>query len=343
MSKLYLPIDTKSLYFNIKNDNKTGHTPTVATPLVQGSSVHTELAAILNVPENINSNSKESFITKILSKSRIPAKINRVFVFDKVSVNGIPLGDLPSFCIYIREETDPNNVHLGRQKVHYPQSVSYSDTETEIDNKTVFEAVSGALNNYAYIVEAFEYDTEQRILNFDATVVGENGIPYSKVFLNKRGVGNKFSNVFNEYADIYDSEIISMREHLGYDAISPDNFMEVIGKNKELATEVVTNALKEKGITKYRLLNQEYPYSLYDIEYSDSGKKKYIIVRFTSTKICYFNLPINHVRFFNDFSNSAVLALVADVNDTPHLYTYTINEVNSMSKAICSITYELRG
>ena len=36
MSIIRLPIDTKSLYFNIKNDNKTGHTATVATPLKQG-------------------------------------------------------------------------------------------------------------------------------------------------------------------------------------------------------------------------------------------------------------------------------------------------------------------
>ena len=33
MSKIRLPIDTKSLYFNIKNDNLKGHTPTVASPL----------------------------------------------------------------------------------------------------------------------------------------------------------------------------------------------------------------------------------------------------------------------------------------------------------------------
>ena len=39
MSVIRLPIDTKSLYFNIKNDNKTGHTATVATPLKQGASI----------------------------------------------------------------------------------------------------------------------------------------------------------------------------------------------------------------------------------------------------------------------------------------------------------------
>lgn len=45
-----LPIDTKSLYFNIKNDNQSGHTATVATPLRQGKMVHDELAQIYNLP-----------------------------------------------------------------------------------------------------------------------------------------------------------------------------------------------------------------------------------------------------------------------------------------------------
>ena len=52
MSIIRLPIDTKSLYFNIKNDNETGHTATVATPLKQGASLHTELAERGRVLQN---------------------------------------------------------------------------------------------------------------------------------------------------------------------------------------------------------------------------------------------------------------------------------------------------
>ena len=55
MSIIRLPIDVKSLYFNIKNDNKTGHTATVATPLKQGASVREGLSRIMEIPENINS------------------------------------------------------------------------------------------------------------------------------------------------------------------------------------------------------------------------------------------------------------------------------------------------
>ena len=86
--------------------------------------------------------------------------------------------------MYIREETAPNNVHFGRQKLHYPTSLVFEDLDVYINNRSVVKAISEELCNYAFLVEAFEDD---------ATIVGENGIPYSKVFVNRRGVGNKFT------------------------------------------------------------------------------------------------------------------------------------------------------
>ena len=56
-----------------------------------------------------------------------------------------------------------------------------------------------------YIIEAFEYNTESRVLNFDATIVGSNLVPYSKVFVNRRGVGNKFSKMLVGESDNYDT------------------------------------------------------------------------------------------------------------------------------------------
>ena len=95
-----LPIDIKSLYLNIKNDNESGHTATVATPLKQYGGVNEQLIKILDIPENVNPVSKEGMISQILSKSRAEAKINNVFVFDKISVNGIRVENIPSYCIY---------------------------------------------------------------------------------------------------------------------------------------------------------------------------------------------------------------------------------------------------
>lgn len=339
MSKLHLPIDIKSLYFNIKNDNETGHTATVATPLKQGSSIHEELAQIRNIPENIASYSRDSLISHILSKSRAAAIITNVFVFDSISVNGTSVECDFQFCIYIREEIDPNNFHFGRQKIHYPPSLKFSDSNTDINNRKVIDAVSETLHNYAFIVEAFEYDTESKNLNFNVSVVGENGIPYSKIFLNKRGVGNKFSSVFNEFADTYDSEIISLREHLGYKNVSPENYMEIINQNKSIAINMICSELNNSGFGKIRKLTEEYPYSLYDVEYSDREKKKFVIIRFTSTETNYFSLPYNKIKFCNDFADSVKIALVTDVNGIPDVHWYDIEDLNKMNKSINSITY----
>lgn len=342
MSIIRLPIDIKSLYFNIKNDNESGHTATVATPLRQGNSIHEELSRIVEIPEMIESCSREDLISQILTKSRAQAKINGVFVFSNISVNGTPITTESSYCIYIREETDPCNVHYGRQKVHYPTSLKYEDTETKICNRDVVHAISAHLNNYAFIVEAFEYDTESTILNFDVIVVGENDIPYSKVFINKRGVGNKFTPHFTESSDIYDTEILSLREKHGYDVVTPENFNEIISANTVIAHSLVVDYLASSGAENIRVLKEEYPYALYDIQYIKDGIRKYAIVKQTATKSKYFTLPLSKIQFCNDFSSRALLLLVTDVNGVPQIYKYTIDELNKLNKSINSITYEDR-
>lgn len=341
--RIRMPIDIKSLYLNIKNDNKTGHTPTVATPLRQGSSIHTELAQILQIPETIGDQSKEGLSSHLLSKSRAEAKIVKAYIFDKVSVNGIPIECPYSYCIYIREETDPNNVHCGRQKVHYPQILDYEDEEICINNNAVIKAVSATLHDYAFIVQAFEYDTDTGYLNFDALIVGENSVPYSKVFVIKRGVGEKFAGIFNEYADIYDSEIIAMRSNLGYDKVSPDNFMEIMNANKELAISLIEEKFLQGSDKDYFVISRQYPYSMYDIEVRNGVQKSFVVLRFTSTKIKYFNLSSNTIRFINDFPESTQIVLITDINGTPQVNVFSSQEIGQMKKTINSVTYEQRG
>ena len=336
-----LPIDIKSLYLNIKNDNESGHTATVATPLKQYGSVHEELMPIFDIPENINPISKEELIGSLLMKSRAEAKIIKVCVFDHIAVNGIPVENIPSYCIYVREETAPTNVHCGRQKVHYPTTFKYSDSEVEISNKLVMKAISEVLHDYAFIVEAFEYDTETQVLNFDATIVGANNIPYSKVFINQRGAGNKFRSNFNEDADNYDSEIIALREKLGYANVTPDNYSDIVAENKLVALDIARSYLLSAGAKHIRNLYEEYPYSLYDFEYRIGAKKYYAIIRHTATTSKYFNLPFNKSRFSSDFSDCVHVILITDVIGTPKTHIFSINELNGMNKRINSISYEV--
>ena len=342
MSIVRLPIDTKSLYFNIKNDNQRGHTATVATPLKQGASVHEELMHITKIPEGIGPFCREELASSILAKSRAQAKINGIYVFGKLSVNGVQINTDGAFCMYIREETDPNNVHFGRQKVHYPTSLVYEDEDTYINDKNVIRAISEHLCGYAFLVEAFEYDTDSQVLNFDVTIVGENNIPYSKVFINKRGVGNKFTSHFAETSDVYDTEIIALREKHGYDAVTPENFNEVMARNDVAALQLAACHLESLGAENIRNLKEEYPYSLFDIQCTDNGRRKYVVVKQTATKAKYFSLPLSKIRFFNDFASDAMLLLVTDINGKPQIHTYTINELNALNKSINSITYEDR-
>ena len=342
MSVIRLPIDIKSLYFNIKNDNKRGHTATVATPLKQGASIREELSRITEIPANINSFSREELVSKILAKSRAQAKIAGLFVFDKLSVNGVALDDSDSFCMYIREETDPKNVHFGRQKVHYPLSLVYEDNYIVIDNRSVMRSISNLLHGYAFIVEAFEYKTETQVLNFDVTVVGENEIPYSKVFINRRGVGNKFTSHFSEVSDTYDMEIISLREKHGYESVTPENFNEVIMSNITIAHALVVDYLTRSGAKNIRVLKEEYPYAIYDIQYTENGIRKYAIVKQTATKSKYFSLPLSKIQFCNDFSNQALVLLVTDINGIPQIHKYCVDDLNRLNKSINSITYEDR-
>ena len=334
-----LPIDIKSLYLNIKNDNESGHTATVATPLKQYGAVHEELMPILDIPDNINLISKEDLIGSILSKSRAEARIVKVCVFDKISVNGIPIQDVPSYCIYVREETATTNVHCGRQKIHYPTTLSFSDSEVEISNKLVMKAISEALNNYAFIVEAFEYDTQTATLNFDAIIVGENDIPYSKVFINKRGVGSKYTRIFNEDADSYDMEIISLREHLGYASVTADNYGEIIASNKDVARTLVEGLLLRQGANNIKRLYEEYPYSIYDLEYTMNGKKRYVIINQTATNKVYFNLSAKKIEFLNFFENDTTLYLVTNVVGDAEVKIFTPNDLYEMNKRIQSVMY----
>ncbi|MEG1566962.1 MAG: hypothetical protein RR347_04710 [Anaerovoracaceae bacterium] len=335
-----LPIDTKSLYFNIKNDNESGHTATVATPLKQGASVHHELLEIMNFPDGISNDSKEKLIDQLLKNSRADAKIVKICVFDKISVNGVTIDAPASFCIYVREETNISNVHYGRQKIHYPPSLRYDDSEININNKLVCKALSEYLKQYAFIVEAFEYDDVSRILNFSVIIVGQKEIPYSKVFINRKGVGNKFSSVFNDEVDLYDSEIIALREKLGFGNVSPDNYNEIMTSNRLIAQNQAETFLIKSGASDIRRLVDEYPYSLYDFEYVVDGEKRFLLVCYTATNKRYFAISLNKVKFCNDFPSETRVLLITDICGNKKQFLYTNEDLNSFSKTINSITFD---
>ena len=330
-----LPLDTKSLYFNIKNDNATGHTATVATPLKKVRQ-NDRLNDIYLIDSNkIDLNNKIELVEMLIKHSKTKVKITDLFVFNNLSVNGKYLDTNCSFGCYIKEEIDDTKIQYGRLKLHYPSKLIYSDDELNINNKIVYKAISEKLNHCAFIIKTLEFDEVNRVLNFDALIVGENNIPYSKVFINEKGAGNKFNKIFNENADDYDREILYLRKKFG-DIVNPSNYLDYFQIMKCEAIKVIERKINKK----LDLISFDYPYSLFDFCYYEKNIKKYGILRVTSTNNVYFNLSLMQQSFmFNNIDDVNVF-LVSNVLDDPQLHIINYDRILGMSRTINSIKYE---
>ena len=339
-----LPIDTKSLYLNIKNDNEAGHTATVATPLKQGASYKKDLGQILKIPEKIDPISREKLIEHIMAKSRAEVIIPKICLFKNISVNGEIINTKDYYCIYVREETSSENVHYGRQKVHYPMSLSFSDENICINNKNVIKQISEKLSNYAFLVNAFEYNTETEILNFDITIVGPENIPYSRVFINQRGAGSKYSKSFiesfAETFDNYDTEIVALRNFFGYENVDLYSYSDLISKCRVKAINLVNHHLQKNGFDNVRSISVDYPDSLYDIECQHESKKIFFIVYATSTKNKKVVMSIDKINFLNIFPNNVKIALVTNVFDDARIFIFSSKQYAETKKQIRSISVD---
>ena len=147
-----------------------------------------------------------------------------------MKINGELFESGSSFCFYTKEEIDSSRKQFGRIKLHYPLTLKYK--ELDIDNRKVINTISDKMNGYAFLVEGFEYDFSDNSLNFKVLIVGYPNIPYSKVFINNKGVGNKYSTIVKNNFDLYDTEIISLRKLYGQE-VDTSNFNEKIEEGKE--------------------------------------------------------------------------------------------------------------
>lgn len=339
MQKIVLPINTKSFYYNIKNDNISGHTATVATPIKQGNSINKNLIQVYKIPMQIDFQTKPKLVKELTKNSKSQIKITNVFAFKNIYVNGKKIKVDKSFCFYIKEEIDPNKAQFGRLKLHYPITLKYEDTELDIDNKNVINTISDFLHGYAFIVTAFEYDLDEDYLNFKVTIIGENSIPYSKVFINNKGIGNKYTSIFNEYADSYDMEIISLKKYYSNygENIDTSNYLEAISKNNYIADSLIESKLIEKGFLNVKNLSSEFKYSLYDFSYEKEGIVKYIMVFNTCTSNKYFNISSKKLKFLNDFADDTKIILITNILDNPQIYEFNIDDIKDFSKSINSL------
>lgn len=338
MHKIILPIDIKSLFYNILNDNEKGHTCTVATPIKQGKAINKELLEIYKIPNQIDFEAFPEIINELTKNSKSIVRINNVFAFEKLKVNRVPLNVDASFCFYTKEEIDKTKAQFGRIKLHYPITLRYE--KLRINNRKVINAISDMLNGHAFLVESFEYCFDDGSLNFNVLIVGYNNIPYSKVFINNKGVGNKYSTLIKNDFDIYDVEIIPLRKKYGKD-VSTSNFNQYVDVGKSKAKDLVFKKLiSDKIIPKgeIRDISKYYPYALFDLQYYKNEKIHYALVFSTYSKVKYFNLTWFQNYFIQAFNNVSIF-LVTDIDGDNNIYEINKTDLDNYSVQMNTIRF----
>jgi len=343
MSAFSFELDTKSFFFNIENDNDKGHTATVATVLKQGNSVNPVLKKFQENTSNISLNCS-GLIDQCTKNSKSIVRIDNILVFDKIYLNGKKLETDSEFCVYLKEEIDPSRVQYGRIKLHYPTSLYYHNFQYSIDNREIITKISNELHDYAFLISKIELFDEPGKINFITTLIGEPGIPYSKVFLNYKGdASKKFNQVFNEIADNYEIEAPKMREIgiPGLDSIDPSTYSFAYNYCKEVAILQLLSALEKENISEVQNHQNIYPYDICDLELNENGEKRYYIVAFTTTNQEYFYLSLAKSDFLYDFKDVASLVLVRNVlSSDPTINKYSWDEMNTMQKDLEVIKYK---
>lgn len=332
-----LPIDKKSFFYNINNDNKSGHTATVATNIKQGNTINEKLAKIIYIDNKLDGNFDcDDLVLCCTKNSKSQTKIVSIHTFSKFSINGLRFDCDFEFCIYVKKEIDTQKVQFGRMKMHYPFSFKYVNIDFNINNREVVKCISNILKGNAFLVNSFKYDMSSKVLDFDITILGYNGIPYSKVFINSKGAGNKFNETFNDFSYYYDTEIENMRKYF-FANINTSNFNEYFTKCKSLAFDVIKEKFLINSSGDY--IGDCFPSAPYDVEYFEGEVKKYLIIVLSTTKFKKITLSMQKLNFLNDFPEYTNVVLVDDLFVNKNISVYSADKLSEMNKTINSISF----
>lgn len=336
MLKIYIPIDSKSLFYNIFNDNKSGHTPTVCTPIQQGKSVHKEVEQIFKIPKQVDFYADDLLNDYLNKSSKSTTRVTNVFLFNNITVNGIKVEISDHFCMFVKEEVDQSKIQFGRIKLHYPLTIKYSGLYT-FDNKHVINKISEKLKNYSFVVRGFYYDFENDVLDFDVDIVGYNLIPYSKVFITNKGTGNKYVQDCHDTFDNYDVECIALKNHFGYENVSPANYLEILNEMRQISFDLLKMKLDKNNVI---FISKTYPYALFDINYEENGVKRYGIISSSATKDCYFNFSIRQWQFINDFCEYVDFYSITEIYGKRKIIKFTYDEILEMNSSIKAMSFK---
>ena len=329
-------IDEKSLYRGIKNDYKNGQTATVHTPLNQSKDKNKWRRDIYDFikgypSENINS-LPSTLIDNCLPKttSEAESKLVCFFVFNKFSVDGTPFDSNSSFAMYVKEETSsmiikrdgtrvPNS-HLGRQKIHYPITLSHYANGYNIDNRNVLDTILKINGGFAFVVNGFDIDSDTKTLNFRTTMVGLEGVLLSNVFKRKKGVGTKL--LVDGLLDRIGIPQITKSELTFEEKNKFINTLQKIQESSRNSGKVgeeyvlmnIKNILETNNVKDLFRISDKYPLSPYDIECIADGKKLFIEVKSTIKGKKIFYMSRGERKFMDKYQENYLLILVTNVN-----------------------------
>lgn len=355
-NKIRFKIDEKSLFIGTYNDYNKGQTATVSTPLNQSKDKTKWRNDILEL-SNYNcvvNNPPDMLIHQCQRASHSGNNIDHVFVFSNILLDGKKLNTDSQFAMYFKRETDKfirsiksgrliKNTHLGRIKLHYPITFSFKSDGYNIDNQDVLNAILKQNGGFAFVVRGFEYYEDTHTLNFITSLIGPEGIPLSTVFRRQKGVGQKLmidpsKVVDNDYVVVVEQNPeISGSANVSYELINKSRV-----ENGRLGENFVYELLMEKLNEDNELYHTslDYPQSPYDIEYIDSGEKKYVEVKSTSGVKPIFNMSSGEIKFMEKYKDSYTLYMVTDVkSDFPKVKEYTYYDIIKMRKEYPSVRF----
>lgn len=355
MSLIRVKIDEKSLFYGLYNDYVKGQTATVSTPINQAKNPdnwHNDIIALYDSDLALD-NIPQDLIDKCLNKttSQASSKIDYFFEFKKILIDGKVLDTDKSFGMYVKEEIDEyitnkkgeivKNTHLGRQKLHYPISLSYQSLGINVDNTKVLDAIIKQNGGFAFVVRGFECNTIEKSINFLTSLIGLEGTFLSNVFKKQKGVGKKLlvDEIDLETQDIYSDSSVLI-SHNNSQKIAEMNFDELSRvkaengeKGEEFAFEHIKEIVNNESIVDVLHVSKIYPTSPYDIEYIDNGVKKYLEVKATSSEKAIFNMSSGEIKFMTKYKEDYMLVLITEVTSSfPQTKTYTYEDIIKMRK-----------
>ena len=364
MGKIRFKIDEKSLYYGIYNNYDKGEVMTSSTPINQSKDPNKWHRDIINFMESgldTGETIPEGLLRQLTRKTTSLAKtrINHLFVFKKITFNGVRLNTPFEFAIYVKEEIDEiikrrdgtfgPNTHLGRMKLHYPSKIKYNRDGYNIDNKAVLQAIIDHNGGFAYIVRGFEVDLETKTLNFVTSLIGLGGIFLSSVFKVAKGVGKKLllDEINLEAQDLATDSLVIIATNAVNNSSSEldfDALRRTQAENGKLGEQYIFEHLAEYVHTSVNDLyhtSKHYPTSPYDMEYvDDEGVTRYIEVKSTSGSKEVFNMSSGELKFMKEYKDRYLLLLVTNVRSPyPNVKPFDGDRIMRLRKEYPSVRF----